>query len=274
MSWELPRSRPGAPFGFTRAVRGNARSMERPIPDGLRIALVCPYSFSVPGGVQRHVGGLAAYLRSLGAAVDVFAPVDDPQAAAGVIGVGRSLGIHDNGSVTRLALSPAAAARTRVLLARGRYDVVHLHEPMLPAACLAALLAPAAPAVATFHMTAESRRWYRLFRPVVRHAARRLAARVAVSDAARRYAQPAVGGDFTVIPNGLDTAPFRRRAAVGGGGILFVGRPEPRKGLRVLLEAWARLPAPRPPLHLAGVTPRALEGALAGAGTPPAGCTR
>jgi phosphatidylinositol alpha-mannosyltransferase len=206
----------------------------------VRVGLVCPYSWSVPGGVQSHVAGLAGALRGLDVEVEILSPVDGP--AAGVVPLGRSVPIPSNGSVQRVALSPAAVARTaRAVRGRG-YDVVHLHEPMLPAACLTALAAARVPVVATFHMYRQALLWYAVFFPVVRIAARQIDAFLAVSPAAAGYARRGTGHEVEVVPNGIDHAalaalePDRR-----GGRILFVGRDEPRKGLSALLDAFRRL---------------------------------
>jgi phosphatidylinositol alpha-mannosyltransferase len=205
----------------------------------VRVALVCPYSWSVPGGVQTHVRGLAQALRARGVDVDVLAPADG--ASDGIVELGRTIPIPSNGSIQRVALAPTAAARTRRAV-RNAYDVVHVHEPMLPAVCLAALASSRAPVVATFHMHRSSLLWYRVFAPLVRRANRRLSARIAVSRAAARYAQRALGGELRVIPNGVDVDALASLPPERNGNrILFVGRPEPRKGLRVLLDAFARV---------------------------------
>jgi phosphatidyl-myo-inositol alpha-mannosyltransferase len=215
---------------------------------------VCPYAWSTPGGVQTHVAGLASYLRSRGARVDVLAPANGPVDEPGFVPLGRSLGFRWQGTVTRVALSPAAVVRT-VSAVRGRsYDLVHVHEPMLPAAGLAAVLAAPSPVVATFHMTARTALWYRVFLPVVRLAARRLDARIAVSEEARRFVECVLPGRYRVIPNAIHVDTYR---SVRDGGrrdpqIVFVGRPEPRKGLPVLLRAFERLPG-TPVLDLVGV---------------------
>jgi phosphatidyl-myo-inositol alpha-mannosyltransferase len=203
----------------------------------VRVALVCPYSWSVPGGVQSHVTGLAAALRGSGHDVEILAPADGP--TDDVLPLGRSIPIPSNGSVQRVALSPAAVARTaRAVRCRG-YDVVHVHEPMLPAVGLSALTAAPVPVVATFHMFRRELLWYAVFAPVVRAAARRVDARIAVSASAASYASRALPGPIDVIPNGID---YDRFAALAGdrrgSRILFVGRPEPRKGLDVLLDAF------------------------------------
>ena len=226
---------------------------------GRRVALVCPYSWTTPGGVQAHVAGLAAELRSRGAEVDVLAPADGPVETRGFVPLGRSLAFSWQGTVTRVALSPGAVLRTARALRRGGYDLVHVHEPMLPAAGLTALYAARCPVVATFHMTARSGLWYRLFRPVVRHAARKIAVRVAVSEQARSYARTALPGEYRVVPNAIDTGAYR--PAPDGRGdprILFVGRPDPRKGLDVLLRAFGRLGGGAT-LELVGVGPAEVE---------------
>jgi phosphatidyl-myo-inositol alpha-mannosyltransferase len=211
----------------------------------MRVALVCPYTWTVPGGVQAHVAGLARALRARGHEVDVLAPADGPVDFPGFVALGRSIAIPDNRSIVRVALSPGAAARTLARLRERRYDVVHLHEPMIPAVCLSALLGARPALVGTFHMYSERPRWYRPFAPLARRAVARLDVRIAVSEAARRHVARTVTGDYLVIPNGIDLATHAARRGRPPGRepvLLFVGRPEPRKGLPVLLEAFARLP--------------------------------
>lgn len=219
---------------------------------GLRVALVCPYSWSVPGGVQTQVAGLAQELRRRGADVDVLAPADGPVDLPGFAPLGRSLRFSWQGTVTRVTLSPAAVVRTARRV-RGGYDVVHVHEPMLPAAGLTAVVASRAPVVATFHMTAENALWYRLFGPVVRAAARRIAVRLAVSDEAAAFVRRVLPGEYRIVPNAIDATALPPRANGSGRRILFVGRPDERKGLPVLLRAVARLPDVE--LDLVGVEP-------------------
>ena len=216
---------------------------------------MCPYAWTTPGGVQTHVAGLAAHLRSRGARVDVLAPADGPVEEPGFVPLGRSLGFRWQGTVTRVTLTPAAVARTVRAVREGGYDLVHVHEPMLPAAGLTAVFAAPCPVVGTFHMTARTALWLRVFLPVVRSAASRLDARIAVSEEARRFAERVLPGRYRVIPNAIDVDAYR--SARDGGRelrILFVGRAEPRKGLPVLLRAFERLPG-TPVLELVGVRP-------------------
>ncbi|MGZ4388018.1 MAG: glycosyltransferase family 4 protein [Gaiellaceae bacterium] len=207
----------------------------------MRVALVCPYSWSFPGGVQTHVAGLADALRDCGVDAEILAPADGPVDLDGFHPLGRSIGFTWEGTVTRVALQPATVGRTARLVRSGRFDVVHVHEPMLPAAGLAAVWAARVPVVGTFHMVARRQFWSRVWRPVVQPTARRLAARIAVSVAARDFAAQAFPGPYELIPNAIDTSAFAPGER-DGTRIVFVGRPDPRKGLPVLLDALGRLP--------------------------------
>jgi phosphatidylinositol alpha-mannosyltransferase len=218
---------------------------------GLRIAVVCPYAMDVPGGVQSHAHGLAARLRACGAAVNLFAPGRSSPQGAEFRSIGAPQAFPDNGSVTRTVIAPWSLARMARRLRRG-YDIVHVHEPMLPP-CLAAIAATDAPVVATFHMSASDARWYRRFRPVVRRAWRRIDAAVAVSPLARDVAASALPGDYRIVPNAIETHAAGLPSENGNGlpRLLYVGRADPRKGLDVLLQAFRRMSVPAR-LDLAG----------------------
>jgi len=213
---------------------------------GLRIALVCPYSLSRPGGVQVQVVGLARTLASRGNAVTVFAPTDgpvDPPDGVELVVTGHSTSLRANGSVAPVSVSPAAARRALADLRDRRPDIVHVHEPFAPGLPYALLTArDVPPVVATFHRSGGSV-LYTLLRPVTRRLANRLAARIAVSEAAAATARRALGGRYDVLFNGVevdrfaDVDPWPTARPI----VLFLGRHEDRKGLGVLLEAWDRL---------------------------------
>jgi phosphatidylinositol alpha-mannosyltransferase len=204
----------------------------------LRVAQVCPYSLSVPGGVQGQVVGLASALERAGHSVTVIAPTDD--ARPGVTSVGPSRPVSANGSVAPLALSLAAAARTLDALGDKPFDVVHLHEPFAPGVCLTALLGAEAPLVGTFHRSGRSPA-YAALGPVLSRFARRLSVRCAVSSAAESTAADAVGGSYQVCFNAVEVEAYATAEPwpvdPGAATILFIGRHETRKGLAVLLEA-------------------------------------
>jgi phosphatidyl-myo-inositol alpha-mannosyltransferase len=208
----------------------------------VRVGLVCPYSLSLPGGVQGQVLGLGQALRRRGVEARVLGPCDGPPPDASVTALGNSFGYAANGSMAAIAPDLSATLRTIRALRDERFDVVHLHEPLVPAVALTALVFNDGPMVGTFHRAGESHT-YRLTRPFVRWAAGRLNLRVAVSEEARETATEALGGNYEVLWNGIDLARVAaaQPAPSTGPTVAFVGRHEPRKGLAVLIEAFERL---------------------------------
>jgi phosphatidylinositol alpha-mannosyltransferase len=212
----------------------------------VRVALVSPYSLSVPGGVQGQVLALARALRRVGHEAVVMGPADGPVPDTGlpssaVVELGRSLPVPANGSIARLSVGPLTQARVLRAIERLHPDVVHLHEPLAPGPTWASLARPE-PKVGTFHrsgaVTGRS-----LLAPAARFLTRRLAARTAVSEEARTTAEALAGGDYEIIGNGVELDRFTtaRPWPTSGPTVLFVGRHERRKGLDALLEAFAGL---------------------------------
>ena len=209
----------------------------------VRIGIVCPYSLSLPGGVQGQVLALARTLRGLGHEVRVLAPCDGPPPDSGVTPLGASLPTAANGSVAPIAPDVSAQLRTIRALRDEAFDVVHVHEPLAPGPTQTAMLFKTAPLVGTFHAAGGSRA-YELLRPLVRWGANKLDLRCAVSEDARQMAQEALGGEYELVFNGVEVDEFRKVDPwpTEGPTVLFLGRHEPRKGLAVLLEALALLP--------------------------------
>jgi phosphatidylinositol alpha-mannosyltransferase len=209
----------------------------------LRIGMVCPYSLTIPGGVQMQVIALARALRDLGHVVRVLAPCDGPPPEPAVTALGKSIPWATNGSVAPIAPDPSAAIRTIRALRSEQFDVVHVHEPLVPGPSLTAVLFCDTPMVGTFHRAGASRA-YEFLSPITKRIGKRLDQRVAVSEDALRTARDGVGGEFTVLFNGIDVDRFAnaRPMATDGPTVLFFGRHEPRKGLRCLLEATRSLP--------------------------------
>jgi phosphatidyl-myo-inositol alpha-mannosyltransferase len=216
----------------------------------MKVLIVSPYSWSTPGGVGAHVGHLARAIRERGHEVRIVAP-SEGDVEPGVVSVGRSIPIPYNGSIARLAFGPRVALRIRVALRRSRPDVVHVHEPFAPSVGLLTLLNTRLPVVATFHASMARSRAYRLARPALRPLYRRLAARIAVSEEARRTVAHVFGeGDISVIPNGVEWSRFASLPPPPGPLILFVGRMEKRKGAAILVEAFTRLAERKPDAEL------------------------
>lgn len=208
----------------------------------LRIGIVSPYSLTVPGGVQQQVLGLARSLRAKGHEVRVLGPCDGPPPDAFVTPLGNSLPTAVNGSIAPLAPDASAALRTIRALNDEAFDVVHVHEPLVPGPSLTALLVKMAPVVATFHSAGESAA-YRTFSRQLKWVASRIDIRVAVSKDAVELAQRYIGGEYEVLFNGIELGDYSTPStSLRENAIFFIGRHEERKGLINLLEALAQLP--------------------------------
>ena len=207
------------------------------------MALVCPYSLTLPGGVQGQVLGLARSLRAQGHVVRVLGPCDGPPPDIGVTPLGNCIPLAANGSVAPIAPDVSCALRTMRALWDEGADVVHLHEPLVPGPTMTSLLFKSAPTVGTFHAAGGSAA-YRWLAPVTRAIGRRLTLRCAVSDDAAALARRELGGEYDVLFNGIEVERFAKADPwpTDGPTIFFVGRHEPRKGLDVLLAALPALP--------------------------------
>ena len=216
----------------------------------MKIALVSPYDYPFPGGVTSHIAHLDEEFTRLGHAVTILAPSSRDEAelaARRVVKLGSVVQVPANGSIARITLSLRLSGRVKRLLNQERFDVIHLHEPLLPALPLTVLRHSATINVGTFHSSWDSRVTRLWANPLVRRFDRRLHARIAVSTRARDFAAAHFPGDYAIVPNGIaidefgdEVAPFPHLRD-GKLNILFVGRLEQRKGFRYLLRAYARL---------------------------------
>ncbi|MDO5698446.1 MAG: glycosyltransferase family 4 protein [Dermatophilus congolensis] len=212
----------------------------------MRIGLVCPYSFDVPGGVQFHIRDLAESLHQRGHHVSILAPADeDAPLPPFVVSSGKALPVRYNGSVARLTFGPTSAGRVARWVEQGAFDVVHIHEPIAPSVSVLALWAVEGPIVATFHTSLVRSRAMQAAYPLVRASLEKIHGRIAVSEAARHTVITHMGGDAVVIPNGVFTGRFAQavvrpewQGTTEAPTIAFLGRiDEPRKGLPVLSQA-------------------------------------
>ena len=223
----------------------------------MKVGIVCPYTWDVPGGVQQHIRDLAEALIELGHTVSVISPADeDTPLPDYVVPAGRAVPVPYNGSVARLAFGFLSASRVRRWVKEGNFDVLHVHEPAAPSLSLLACWVASGPIVATMHTANPKSRVMHAAGPALLTALEKINGRIAVSEVARTTLVEHLGGDAVLIPNGVAT----RRYAVAeplpgwpgeGGAIGFLGRmDETRKGLGVLLKAFETLGTERPALRL------------------------
>jgi phosphatidyl-myo-inositol alpha-mannosyltransferase len=223
----------------------------------MKVGIVVPYSWSFWGGVLEHADHQARALQGLGVDARLIVGNDPPGRLTKLlhpkegrhtpppgyaIPVGRSVIVPANASLPNIVLSPNAMLRMKRVFERERFDVVHVHEPLAPVLSVFALLIAQCPTVSTSHAAGGRLGWYPMGKAMWGVAAQRIDYRIAVSDAARRAAEPYLGGPFEVIPNGI-VLPERFAAGNRDGNVVFIGRNEQRKGLRILLRAWPRIAA-------------------------------
>ena len=218
----------------------------------MKVGIVVPYSWSFWGGVQEHADHQARALQQLGHDVRIVMGHDPPgrltwllhpkqgrhtRPPEYVISVGRSVIVPANASLPNLILSPQSMVRMRRIWEQERFDVVHVHEPYAPILSVYALATAPCPIVATCHSAGERLGWYPVGGRLWGGLGDRIDYRIAVSEAARRAAEPHLGSPFDVIPNGI-SLPAEFDPDGRNGNVVFIGRNEPRKGLPVLLSAW------------------------------------
>ena len=230
----------------------------------MKIAMVSPYDFTWPGGVTAHVAQLARALGRSGHEVKVLAPHSpsrDFQDSDLLVPFGRSVPLPSGGSTARVTLSWWLYPKIRALLKKEQFDIIHLHEPMVPILPLCVLEFSKSVNVGTFHASYSRQHLYRAFQPIIKRWQKRLHGSIAVSPAARRYVNNTFPGEYEIIPNGIDYKHFSANVAPlpqyqdGKLNILFVGRLEKRKGLRYLLEAYSKLKWEMPNTRLIVVGP-------------------
>jgi phosphatidyl-myo-inositol alpha-mannosyltransferase len=211
----------------------------------VKIGLVSPYIYPLPGGVTQHVRYLYENLRLRGHDVRILSSSHGPQRSSegDVIRIGMGFSVPANGSVGTVTFSPRFPGQVREVLEQERFDLLHFHEPFVPFLSLVVLRESRSVNVATFHAYAGFSPSYEFGSRVLRGHARNLHGRIAVSAAARHFIDRYFPGDYKVIPNGVDVERYRRAVPVarwqdGVKNVLFVGRLEPRKGIIELLKAY------------------------------------
>jgi phosphatidylinositol alpha-mannosyltransferase len=216
----------------------------------LRIGIVCPYSWDVPGGVQTHIRDLTHALQSRGHEVSVLAPGDEETADDFVVSAGRAIPVRYNGSVARLAFGPFSGQRVRKWIDEGNFDVVHVHEPAAPSISLVTCLVSEGALVGTFHTSNARSRMMAVSAGFLKVALEKLSARITVSAPAHVTLgdhSELFGASTVTIPNGVDVSEYADAEPMAiepadAQVVVFLGRiDEPRKGFQVLAPALATI---------------------------------
>jgi phosphatidylinositol alpha-mannosyltransferase len=232
----------------------------------LKVGLVCPYDYSVPGGVVNHISHLAHQLIRMGHDVRILTTssrrMQSGYFGEKVIAIGRPIPIPAAGSIARMALSPWLGGRIKRILSKEQFDILHLHEPFTPMISVAALGYSICPTVGTFHAFHSKPRGYWLTKSIIKSSLlKRLDQKIAVSQAALGFVSRHLPGSYDIIPNGVDidsfnaSAPVRPEFSDGKLNIVFVGRMEKRKGVYYLLKAFKRIKKEIPNSRLVLVGP-------------------
>ncbi len=222
----------------------------------MKIALVSPYDYPYPGGVTNHVKHLYREFTALGHDVRIMAPSSNrnlEREESDVYRIGNVRRVPANGSIARITLSFRLSRRVREVLASERFDIVHVHEPLMPSLPPTVLRYSRSVNIGTFHAYRGSYYGYFYGRPVLRRAFRSLDGRIAVSRAAKRFVRQYFMAPYRIIPNGVEINRFDPGSVEplpqfsdGRPNILFVGRPEKRKGVGYLLRAYPLVKAAFP----------------------------
>jgi phosphatidylinositol alpha-mannosyltransferase len=227
----------------------------------LKILMASDVYHPYPGGITEHVHHLAMELRALGHDVRILTTsfnreeeTEDPEY---VIRLGRSIRVPANKSMSSIAFAPDITRKIKRVLASGGYDIVHVHGSLAPTMPIFALNYSRSANVATFHAAHESSWAYGLFKPLLKRTFAKIDGLIAVSTVARESMMKYFPGEYAIIPNGIDTDRFRpalepisTMAERGRRALLFVGRFDPRKGLKYLLQAMPAIVDRVPDVHL------------------------
>lgn len=230
----------------------------------MKIALVSPYDYSYPGGVNTHISNLGVQMAKLGHQVKVLAPCSNKKAlpsTQAIIPLGKTFPYPSNGSVARITISWWLVPRIKSLLEAENFDVIHFHEPLFPSLPWMVLPCSRSLNVATFHAYYKRSFGYWFWKPLCKYFYNKLDGKIAVSEPAMRFVSSYFPGDYRIVPHGSDIERFSRNVQPieefcdGKLNILFVSRLDERKGVRYLLKAFKTVKEELPNTRLIVVGP-------------------
>jgi phosphatidylinositol alpha-mannosyltransferase len=223
----------------------------------LRIALVTEYFYPHFGGICEHVHFLAKELRTRGHHVDIITSKLRPREPdPNIIELGHSVPVYANRSLARITAGFGLRKKLKAALRKGRYDIVHVHSPLTPTLPLLTLSVAEVPVVGTIHTDFSRSYAYSVFKKPVQRLLNKMAAVICVSKTAAIAHEKYFSAKWKIIPNGIDLETFRPDVPVppvlqtDKQTILFLGRLDPRNGLRALISAFAIVRVTHPTAQL------------------------
>jgi phosphatidylinositol alpha-mannosyltransferase len=232
----------------------------------MKIALVSPYDFGYPSGVGTHISCLEKQFTRMGHEVKIIAPASKAAYTLDerFIRIGTPRPIPVSGSIARITMSIRLESQIREVFTREKFDICHLHEPLMPTLCTTILRLKFCPMVGTFHASG-GKPWYTMFSPIMKWYLdrwfRKLDGRICVSRPAYEYVNKYFPAEYTMIPNGIDTHHFNSQVTAidmfkdDKFNVLFVGRMEKRKGFDYLWKAYRLVKQEIPNTRLIAVGP-------------------
>lgn len=225
----------------------------------MKIGLVCPYDITKGGGVQEIVRAQQKLLLARGHDAYIITPL--PRAGVEpedkMIFVGGSTDFHSP-TKTTIQISASVAENVTAMLEKEQFDLLHFHEPWIPMLSLQILSRSNTINVATFHAklpeTMMSRTISKVITPYTKSVLKYIHEFTAVSEAAADYVCSLTERSVAIVPNGIDLSfykpPARRSDNRKTKTIFYVGRLEPRKGVKYLLHAFKLLQDNNPNVSL------------------------
>jgi len=216
----------------------------------MKIAVVTEYYYPSIGGITEHVHHFCTEVQKLGHHPIIITSDAGKDACVDsshldIIRVGKSYPVYSNESIARVTMTPNIGKKIQDIFASEKFDLVHTHSPFIPMLPLMCQRYSNTITIGTFHSQFDSNLFLKLFKTQFQKYFDNLHGKIAVSElccgSINRYLD---GGDFRIIPNGIDTNKFNGKAEKISQfndekiNIFFLSRLEPRNGLEYLIKAF------------------------------------
>ena len=220
----------------------------------MKIGIVTEYYYPLLGGIAENVHHTAARVRRMGHDVKIITSNGGHRRYAtgepglwdesDIIRLGRTTRLYSNGSFAHVTIGLGLRGQMKKILKAERFDLLHIHSPIVPTLPMIAVAEATCPRVGTFHTFFDRSVLYTAMNGTFQRWLDALDGQIAVS----KTCIDALGQHFRmnarVIPNGVDTDEFSPTVRPldafhdGRRNILFLSRFDPRNGLRFMIRAF------------------------------------